>query len=213
MSSIDFLATDPLIAFDATRALATLQRARCDDNWLRQVAAQSYWHENGFLKIVLQRNDDGPALRLHLWSGSNSDRGNIHNHCWDFESHVLLGSLAFEEYRTDDRGPILRRHYRYETDGRAGLDVLTEGEAIRLRLVRSGFRVAGERYRMVGHALHRTWAASGSSTATFVVQSPRRRKVADVFPETGRDPAGSRLPSSPLQLQEALDRLMAQIER
>lgn len=61
---------------------------------LEQIAARSYWHGNGFLKVVLL--DQGYKLRLHIWFAGTSCEENIHSHRWGFASHVLTGSLKSE---------------------------------------------------------------------------------------------------------------------
>lgn len=61
---------------------------------LAKIAARSYWHGNGFLKVVLL--DQGYKLRLHIWFAGTSCEENIHSHRWGFASHVLTGSLKSE---------------------------------------------------------------------------------------------------------------------
>ncbi|MBB3106119.1 hypothetical protein FHS24_000610 [Psychrobacter luti] len=61
---------------------------------LAKIAARSYWHGNGFLKVVLL--DQGYKLRLHIWFAGTSCEENIHSHRWGFASHVLTGALSSE---------------------------------------------------------------------------------------------------------------------
>ena len=61
---------------------------------LIKIAARSYWHGNGFLKVVLL--DQGYKLRLHIWFAGTACEENIHSHRWGFASHVLTGSLKSE---------------------------------------------------------------------------------------------------------------------
>lgn len=62
--------------------------------FLAEIAARSYWHGNGFLKVVLL--DQDYKLRLHIWFAGTSCEENIHSHRWGFASHVLTGALNSE---------------------------------------------------------------------------------------------------------------------
>lgn len=63
----------------------------------RQVAAQSYAHPNGFIKIPLGQDEDGGALRLHFW-GQNAAPSNIHSHRWNMASLILQGAYRATDY-------------------------------------------------------------------------------------------------------------------
>lgn len=63
---------------------------------------QSYWHPNGFLKVVVRAFEDGSRLRLHYWPGL-SERvvpldEDIHTHRWNYWSLVLVGALRVETF-------------------------------------------------------------------------------------------------------------------
>lgn len=151
---------------------------------LAEIAARSYTHENGFVKIILL---DGaglsPSLRLHIWpTGTEDCEGNIHNHCWDFWSYMVSGELKFEEFSPDKTGPILATHLIY--DPSSGLDYhLRPVGQVRLKVIRAGTHVAGEVYSMGAETLHRTWASS-NMTATLLLQGCRKLQHADVFATT-----------------------------
>ncbi len=65
-----------------------------NNNNLKRVANRSYWHGNGFLKIVLL--DFHYKLRLHIWFPNNPCEENIHSHRWGFISQILIGTLNSE---------------------------------------------------------------------------------------------------------------------
>lgn len=148
---------------------------------LEEVAARSYTHENGFVKIVLQSGaGHSPSLRLHIWvTGSDDCGGNIHNHCWDFSSYIVSGELGFEEFVQDESGSTLATHLIYEPSSGSEYRLKPVGE-VRLRVTRAGAYVAGEVYAMEAEILHRTWARS-DMTITLLRQGPRRLRYADVF--------------------------------
>lgn len=149
---------------------------------LEQVAARSYAHDNGFTKIVLLNGrDGGGALRLHVWPPQEADnRGNIHNHCWDFTSLVLAGNLEYEEYEEHQSGTTYARHLIYDPSGDFEYVLRPLGTAT-LRITRAGTRVAGDAYFMSAETLHRTGGRQGTRTVTLVRQGVHRRKHADVY--------------------------------
>lgn len=148
---------------------------------LDAMAARSYAHDNGFFKIVLaRRRDYANALRLHVWPGDSEDEGNIHNHCWDYDSLVLAGELEFQEYELDNAGFVPAVHYAYAATGDLAYELRPFGRRM-LRPTESGRRRTGERYRMTAETLHRTWGSAGTTTVTLLVQGAHRREHADVY--------------------------------
>jgi hypothetical protein len=208
MSRSDVVAAlvDDPFAYHAAEVAALLDDVIADGNAVARVARQSYFHENGFLKIVLQRGQDGRALRLHLWSGREESRGTIHNHCWDFTSHILVGALGFEEYVADATAALRRYHFQYtrSEDLRSGVRPCGQGA---LRLVREGQRHATDAYHMEAPTLHRTWGVTGEPTVSVIVQGPRRQPYADVYTDNSAGPASQ---PSRVGLDEAFirDRLL-----
>lgn len=171
----------PLSTFATTELPMLLDRLLKSPSDLAEVAARSYNHDNGFAKIILV---DGagrtPSLRLHAWADpEDAEMGNIHNHCWNFSSYVISGSLAFEEYVQDPAGEILTTHLIY--DPTSAFDYLLRPiSAVALRRTRRGVYDTGHGYDMLGETLHRTWAQS-PTTVTLVRQEPRHREHSDVF--------------------------------
>lgn len=74
---------------------------------LSQLSNHSYLHSNGFDKIVIDSfSEFGLKLRLHIWWNENNhiEESTVHNHPWDFASHLIVGSYAmklFRESKTD----------------------------------------------------------------------------------------------------------------
>jgi hypothetical protein len=63
-----------------------------------EVAARSYWHPNGFIKLVLEQRDGWGQLRLHVWPEPTDD-DDVHDHAWQYESVVVDGDLREIRYR------------------------------------------------------------------------------------------------------------------
>lgn len=148
---------------------------------LDELAARSYAHDNGFMKIVLvSRRQAENALRLHVWPSGSGDEGNIHNHCWGFSSVVLKGRLEFEEFAVDDAGRVSAMHYAYEPSTDFEYELRPFGTTL-LRPSASGRRRVGELYEMSAETLHRTWGGGATTTVTLLAQGTRRRDFADVY--------------------------------
>ena len=64
-----------------------------DDRQIMEVARQSYRHQLGFLKFSLI-NEGGKNLRLHFWDEQLEGLEDIHSHCANFHSRIVLGSLT-----------------------------------------------------------------------------------------------------------------------
>src|SRR5438270_8647928 len=119
---------DDLPQFASSDLHPLLSRLLEDPSALSEVAARSYVHDNGFVKIVLASgNGTGGAVRLHVWTDGESGQNNIHNHCWPFTSLVLSGELEFEEYELAESGGIPVLHYAYLPAGGLNYDLRRVG--------------------------------------------------------------------------------------
>ena len=74
------------------QVLALLQGLLADEQALQAVAARSYVHGNGFVKVVLL-DEHGHKLRLHIWFAGSACEENIHDHRWSARSTVKFGSM------------------------------------------------------------------------------------------------------------------------
>lgn len=149
-----------------------------DDAWLAHVLARSYWHPNGFVKLVLAAGASF-QLRMHVWRPTGAGtpvRENVHSHRWDFCSVILHGRYRYQEFeRSDDGDPF--RSYIY--DGHSGISSyrLTSVEKATLRCVLDAELAAGTHYTLTSDALHRVIADPERVTASLVLQGPHRRGV------------------------------------
>lgn len=77
------------------------------------IAARSYWHPNGFVKLVLTADPRAGQLRLHIWPEPPTT-DDIHGHAWSYESIVLTGELTevvYRESRPGEGQPMWRHSY------------------------------------------------------------------------------------------------------
>jgi hypothetical protein len=75
--------------------LATIIRSR---SLQEDVAGRSYWHPNGFAKLVVDHNPHHGQVRLHVWPEVPT-MDDIHGHAWYYASIVLAGELSEVTYR------------------------------------------------------------------------------------------------------------------
>jgi hypothetical protein len=77
------------------------------------IAGRSYWHPNGFAKLVLAEDPHEGQVRLHVWPDLPDD-DDIHGHAWAYESTTVDGELTEIAYRESPSGgglPMWRHSY------------------------------------------------------------------------------------------------------
>lgn len=147
-------------------------RSVSDHKWLPRVVAASYWHPNGFAKLVLHEAP-GFTIRLHVWP-SGEDRlgeGDPHSHRWDFASAVLVGDglritesreLLESDLATDEECT------RYVYDGFS----LVPDMKVFLQHREPFHMLAGDRYTTVTTTIHTVVPLGNDLVATLLVQGP-----------------------------------------
>lgn len=68
---------------------------------LYEVANRSYYHKNGFLKVLLVDKRPKYSIRLHIWPDQPLKEGDIHNHPWDISVLVLNGAYEWLDYNIE----------------------------------------------------------------------------------------------------------------
>jgi hypothetical protein len=162
-----------------------LAELRYDDDALRTIAERSYWHPNGFAKLVLHTDTDH-RLRLHVWPAGEGRVGesNPHSHRWPFASTVLVGrGLHMVEYAEATTGRGFDR-YRYGADPADRSALVADGSA-RLTKLRSRHNHVGGVYSCDIDVVHTVAPIGAGVTATFVVQGPRRTEDTVVYRPPG----------------------------
>jgi hypothetical protein len=170
---------------------------------LKQIAARSYWHGNGFLKVVLL--DQGYKLRLHIWFAGTSCEENIHSHRWGFASHVLTGSLKSELWAdaanddstaqpytselpsADSHTPTLlsdeylytAKHQKNETNVSAHKQYVG---TTHLKKLQNVTQTAGASYVMTPDQLHRINHPGEELVATVICTAPTQILTNRLFP-------------------------------
>lgn len=68
---------------------------------LGKVASRSYYHKNGFFKILLIDKRPKYSIRLHIWPEHPFKECDVHNHPWDMSGLVLNGSYEWPIYTVE----------------------------------------------------------------------------------------------------------------
>lgn len=161
--------------FSPDRVLAVIGEVLASPALLSEVAARSYHHGNGFLKVVLAERQ-GWKLRLHIWFPGAPCEENIHDHRWSFASTVLCGGLLSETFTDDPQGAVEGVEYLYHArqGGEESHKVAAGG--FRLRSEGRVMRMAGEAYALPSSVLHRICDYPGKGlVATLMCSAPTRQ--------------------------------------
>jgi hypothetical protein len=165
------------------RLLAAL---RSDLQRLAAAASRSYLHANGFVKIVLLAGD-GFKLRLHLWmpdrAGIGSEVEDIHNHRWDFASHMLTGGYRYQQFAPASDGTSYFGYSYRSPEGDNSFALRTRGAKL-LSCVFDAAVDTGTSYTLRAEVLHRVISDPGRLTATLMLQGAPRRPATEVYTTT-----------------------------
>lgn len=148
-----------------------------------QVAVSSYWHHNGFAKLVLHAERNF-RIRLHVWPAGENRLGetNPHGHRWNFASEVLCGDgLETEDYEESPGGT---EHIRYCYLG--GLNSLTPIGHVRLKSKGKKAIRANDQHTVNTSVTHTVHPLGADVVATLVVQSHALTEKTDVYCVPGK---------------------------
>lgn len=133
---------------------AIINEVLANPQLLAQIAARSYHHGNGFLKVVLA-SQHGWKLRLHIWFPNTPCEENIHDHRWGFASTVLCGQLLSETFVDDVKGDITGTEYLYHARQHDDDSQKHSQGRFCLRSLGQQCRSVGEAYFLPTSVLHR----------------------------------------------------------
>lgn len=199
MNASSTVASDSPSAVHDPLTLRTLVDVFADDRqalggWLRtirderaeDVARRSYWHPNGFAKLVLQARQ-GYKVRLHVWPAGDGRLGetNPHGHRWNFASTILCGDgLQDTHYAESDSGMAYER-YKYAGGNAAG--ALTHEATVHLAVCGDRTIHKGDRYDLDRTVVHTVRPLGSALIATLVVQGAPLHASALVYGSPGVD--------------------------
>jgi hypothetical protein len=193
---------------------ARLVQAVLDDGQLlRRAAHASYEHANGFDKLVLASSPEGHSIKLDVW-WAHLPRGleDIHNHRYNFSSHLLAGELAMEHWEFRDGGTPMDYLHIEAAGGRTDrLEHRGRRPVERLFDVRA---TAGTTYSLHHAQLHRVVAAPARPTATLVFQDRTARRSSEILRPVGAGGPERRYnpPFEPAAMAAKLEGLLSLLE-
>jgi hypothetical protein len=139
------------------------------------VAAVSYWHANGFAKLILHCGTNC-RVRLHVWPAGTDPRGewDPHGHRWDFASTVLAGDgldiVHYAEATTGDP------YTRYVYDGR----LVDDGQVLLAATGTAEVR-RDKCYATTTDVIHTVNTKGDDLVATLLLQGPHVNDAAAVY--------------------------------
>jgi hypothetical protein len=153
---------------------------------LKSTHSQSFGtiHPLGFLVIRLQPTLDANLIRIHIWpEGERTSRQPcwmVHDHAWDFKSHILCGSVSNDSYSvtTDAESPSGRLYgVRYDADS----STLHRTERqVSYQLDRTDLYQRGEYYEVRMGQYHSTRVPEGTLACTVVLTTNPSQATAKV---------------------------------
>lgn len=169
------------------RLSADLRRIDWSRTLQDEIAARSYWHPNGFVKLVLEQHRYDGQLRLHVWPAVPAIE-DIHGHGWSYESVVVGGAVTEIPYAETDAetGTPMWRH----TYGQTGHRQFAMADPVPVRVVESGeTRVlrTGDRSGGGPQHVHRFFAVEAPA-ATMLRVGPVVHRQSNVYREDAVPP-------------------------
>jgi hypothetical protein len=185
---------------------------------LKQIAARSYWHPNGFLKLILVRSSTGSTLRIHSWRQQKQQSTpaeldtDIHSHRWPFVSFVIAGALDIHEFtETHKAGDEYSKYIC--APNQAGQYKLKQLGLTRLSCCKTQTVDVGKYYSIDTNILHQVFNRS-HETITIVIQGLPSKSGSLVFrkPDYQSDRQyGERPLTTDIQIE--LQRLISVLDR
>jgi hypothetical protein len=172
-----------------------LCRIASDPTLASDIDTRSYWHPNGFAKLVIYSSADPEfRVRLHIWPKERRRSvfdEDIHDHRWPFASIALCGAVRVERFSETDISdwraiPCERLAYDAVTTGSVGR-LRHEGKTA-LRSQGVSEYTAGRVYFCDTSTLHAVTKIADTTTATLVVAGAAVFASALVYHRDKRDP-------------------------
>lgn len=184
-----------------------------DDEWLNRVQKASYYHRNGFDKLVLLEAGEY-KVRLHWFrpQGKLLPAENVHDHRWPFASKILSGTLQMDMLQPALHGePFLQ--YQYDSkkiNGRYNVSFLQHAC---LHVYEQLVYSAGQQYLMPTTDLHRIVYHPACEAMTLMITGKPERQDCRLFASKEiMDEEQQALPYPTQVLRKKLQEIIAQFE-
>lgn len=184
-AAVDLLDALELLLRDRPALVGWLRSLAGSPGLLDEVVDSSYWHANGFAKLVLYNTPDF-RVRLHVWLAGENRRGepDPHSHRWDFASTVLTGAgldIAESRELAERRSAADVACTRYVYDGFEMVEDLDELKGVYLHETRRFAVRPGNRYTTETTTIHTVAPKGNDLVATLLVQGPHVSSATAVY--------------------------------
>jgi hypothetical protein len=147
------------------------------------VSDYSYYHENGFHKIVLLSGKYFKLRLHHFGVSSKIPMENIHDHRWAFASTILSGTLEMDMFEqcqdVIDENKLI--HYVYNSDKSTGSYSTDKIGMVSLNKIETRFYEAGETYLMLPDELHRIKNQEGQESLTLILTGKPENSTCNLY--------------------------------
>jgi len=148
-----------------------IQLVRNNPEFLEKMQRESYYHENGFHKIVLLEGKNF-KLRIHQFgSSAKIPMENIHDHRWPFASSILYGQLKMDlfELAEDYLNAEKLYHFIYNSNKQGGSYSTSLKGVTYLKKIQTRNYSCGDNYLMLPQELHRIKNQPGDESITLIL--------------------------------------------
>ena len=148
-----------------------LSRIINDPVMLSKTVAASYYHENGFHKIVLLAGKKFKLRLHHFGVAAKIPMENIHDHRWNFASTIIKGELKMDLFTIAPKGDNTEKtyHFIYESEKSKGTYTTDFVSVAHLRKSETRSYRPGETYLMETRELHRIKNSTGQESITLIL--------------------------------------------
>jgi hypothetical protein len=160
-----------------------IQLLRSNPYFFEKVKKESYYHENGFHKIVLLSGSYF-KLRLHQFGACEKvPMENIHDHRWPFASSILTGRLEMDLFQTGKSAAESEKlfHFIYNSDKQTGSYSTTLQGQINMAKKETRCYEQGDTYLMLPHELHRIKNKPGEESITLILTGKPQSKLCNLY--------------------------------
>lgn len=146
------------------------------------VISKSYYHKNGFDKVVLFEGKNF-KVRVHNFHPSTTSKAmeHVHDHRWAFASTILRGSFEsefFAETPSGDEGLISYRYFSDKSKGSFSVQRLGNARLARISTVKYE---QGDTYLLGTDELHRICRVSSEGATSVIITGKARRETCKLY--------------------------------
>lgn len=157
---------------------AILHNEKASEKMLKE----SYYHQNGFDKIVLLSGKDF-KLRLHHFHArpGHAPMENIHDHRWAFASSIIRGGFnmhLFEEHPDGEEERTLHNYHSAKVDQKYATEEIGKR---RLKVIERLQYVAGDSYIMLPDELHSIIHIPNQEAITLIMTGNNERSTCKLY--------------------------------